>query len=153
MTRGSIPNWRATLARWLRESSADTRDPGGPEARVYEVPFAEVWDEVVGEVERRPRWTLSHRDEELGLISVTCRSPVPRLIDDLTVWISLDEDGLTRVELLSKSRNGRGDFGVNRRRIEGLLRHLDHAVGSDHRVLRRGRPPSGSAPGVDRGIG
>lgn len=110
---------------------------------MYTVPFARVWDELSRLVESRGRWTLDHRDEELGIFSVSCRSLVFRFVDDLTVWVSLDRDGLTRVEALSRSRVGRGDLGVNRRRIERLMRHLDQAVGPDHRLPYR-RAPGGS---------
>ncbi|MDX1577951.1 MAG: DUF1499 domain-containing protein [Gemmatimonadota bacterium] len=125
---------RETLHRWLHENVADTRRPGPPEGRVYQVPFAQVWDEILARVEAKGRWELRHRDEELGLITVACRSLVFRFIDDLTVWVALDEDGLTRVDALSRARKGRGDLGVNRRRIERLLRGLDEAFGADARL-------------------
>ena len=79
-------------------------------------------------------WKLVHADEELGIMTVICSSPVARLRDDLTIWVSLDENGLTRVEARSESRVGRGDFGVNRRRIERLFSRLDDAVGPGARM-------------------
>jgi len=129
--------WRATLRRWRHEHREDTRDPEGPPGRVYTVPFANAWDEVTGMIERRPRWTLHHRDEDIGMISVICRTPLFRFIDDLTIWVSLDQDGLTRVDVLSRSRVGKGDLGVNRRRIDRLLRRLDTALGPGSRLVDR----------------
>jgi len=115
----------ATLKRWLTENVADTRSPGPPSGRTYAAPFAEVWDAVRGRVDAHPRWRVEHADETNGILRVTCRSRVFRLVDDLTVWISLDEEGLTRLEVRSAARTGKGDLGVNRRRIESLLEGLD----------------------------
>ncbi|MGH7541053.1 MAG: hypothetical protein ACRELC_08650, partial [Gemmatimonadota bacterium] len=79
--------WRATLHRWLNEKAADTRAPDGPEGRLYAAPFARVWDEIVGEIARHRRWSLQHKDEELGIITVACRSLVFRFVDDLSIWV------------------------------------------------------------------
>lgn len=144
---GGSEGVRQTLHRWLHENVADTRQSGGPEGRVYAVPFARVWDELLSRIASRRGWSLAHKDEELGLMTVTCTSLVFRFVDDLTIWVSLDADGLTRVEALSRSRVGRGDLGVNRRRIERLLSGLDDAFGAAARL----RDPSGRAQEVDVG--
>lgn len=113
------------LKRWLTENVADTRAPGPPSGRCYAAPFAAVWDAVRSEVDAHRRWRVEHADETNGILRVTCRARLFRWIDDLTVWISLDEEGLTRFEARSAARTGVGDLGVNRRRIESLLEHLD----------------------------
>lgn len=133
----STTSWQETLRRWLRENVADTRDSEGPEGRVYTVPFARVWDELTAYIRGRRRWRLTHKDEELGMLTVTCRSLVFRFVDDLTVWVGLDENGQTRVEARSASRVGKGDFGVNRRRIGRLLEHLDEVLGPEARLRER----------------
>lgn len=126
--------WKETVRRWLTENSADTREPEGPPGRLYASPFARVWDALLAEVRSRPRWRLAHRDEEMGLITVRCRSLLFRFVDDLTIWVELDENGLTRVNARSSSRVGRGDFGVNRRRIVRLLEELDRRLGPGQRL-------------------
>lgn len=126
--------WKETLRRWLRENVADTRNPEGPDGRVYTAPFARVWDALLAEIRRRPRWELAHKDEEMGMLTARCRSLVFRFVDDLTAWVGLDENGMTRVEVRSESRRGRGDFGVNRRRVRSLLEAVDRAVGPETRV-------------------
>lgn len=120
---------RSTLRRWLNENVADTRRSGPPHGRRYAVPFARVWDELRAIVEDRRGWKLAHADETEGLLTVTCRTLVFRFVDDLAVWVSLDEEGFTRVEARSRSRVGTGDLGVNRRRIQRLLRDLDQRLG------------------------
>lgn len=114
--------------RWLTRNREDTRREGPPEGRVYSVPFAVVWQELLDLVRGRWGWRLEHADEERGLLTVTCRTPVLRFVDDLAVWVSLDENGRTRVDARSRSRVGRGDWGTNRRRIGRLLRHLDRRL-------------------------
>jgi hypothetical protein len=132
-----------TIHRWRTRNSADTREADGPDGRVYTVPFATVWDELLGLVEGQGRWRLKHRDEELGIITVSCTTPVLRFVDDLTIWVALDSHGLTRVEMLSRSRRGQGDMGTNGRRVERLLKRLDDRVGPSNRVVdRRGGPRS-----------
>jgi hypothetical protein len=101
---------KSTLSRWLTENVADTRTSDGPDSRLYAAPFAEVWDSLVDSAHRRRGWKLIHADEELGLMR------------------------LTRVEARSESRVGRGDLGMNRRRIERLLSRLDRTVGPAVRV-------------------
>lgn len=134
-----------TLRRWLGENVADTRRPDGPEGRLYEVAFAQVWDEILAQIARHRRWSLVHRDEELGLISVECTSLVLRMVDDLTIWVGLDPNALTRVDALSRARVGKGDLGVNRRRLVRLFRALDDRFGPRARLLDPGRTASGGA--------
>lgn len=147
MTAGDPSGWRETFHRWTHENVADTRRPGRPEPRVYAVAFARVWDELLEEIDRRSRWTLVHSDEELGLITVECRSRVFRLVDDLTIWVALDPNGLTRVDVLSRARKGQGDLGVNRRRVEGLLGKLDGAFGPSARLVDRREGEAGRTRG------
>lgn len=129
-----LGDWRDTLRRWLGENVADTREPGGPAGRTYATPFATVWDALVNDIGRRRRWDLVHADEELGILTVRCRSLVWRLVDDLVIWVSLDENALTRVDARSRSRVGKGDLGVNRRRIQRLLQRLDRSLGTSAQV-------------------
>lgn len=116
---------KPTVVRWLTENRADTREPGPPAGRCYAAPFARVWDALLAYARERPRWRVTHADETQGVLVATCRSRVFRFVDDLTVWVYLDEQGLTRVDARSRARRGHGDLGVNRRRLERLLRHLD----------------------------
>lgn len=122
---------KSTLSRWLSENLADTRLPDGPSGRLYPtVPFARAWDAVMREVHGNRRWSLVHSDEDLGIVTVACRTPIFRFVDDLTVWVSLDPNGFTRIEARSASRVGNADLGVNRRRIVRLLKRIDRSVRS-----------------------
>ncbi len=128
---------------WFRENSADTRRPDGPEPRLYATPFYDAWGELIAYARERRGWDVTHADDSAGLISVRCASRVFRFIDDLTIWMTLDENGLTRVDALSQAQRGISDFGVNRRRIDRMLRSLDEALGPEAR-LDMGAPNANS---------
>lgn len=124
-----------------RRELVDTRADGGPEGRIYTAPFAEVWDAATADIRGRRGWEIVHADEERGLLTVVCRSRLRRSSDDLSVWVRLDEYGLTRVDARAGSREGRLSPGANRRRVDELLEALDEALGPGTRVVDR-RPGS-----------
>jgi hypothetical protein len=113
--------------------AVDTRTGGGPDGRLYTASFAAVWDRVLEEVRARGRWELVHHDEELGLITVRCRGFMSTGAGLLTVWVSLDDNGLTRLDLRSVPETRR-DLGAGERRIRELLGSLDHALGAGARL-------------------
>jgi hypothetical protein len=115
------------------DEAVDTRSPVGPEGRVYTTPFARVWDEVLREIESRERWHLIHSDEDLGLVTVRCHGILPGRADDLAIWVSLDTNGLTRVDLRTEA-HGRRSFRSGRKRVRKVLRALDSALGTGTRV-------------------
>ena len=121
-----------------RRELVDTRDPSGPEGRTYTVPFAGVWDAVADEIRSQRRWELVHADEERGLFTVVCRSFLRRSVDDLSIWIHLDEYGLTRLDVRAGARQRSRGSGANRRRVDDLLRAVDEALGPDARIVGPG---------------
>ncbi len=119
-----------------RPQVVDTREPSGPDGRTYAAPFADVWDLIDSEIRARRSWELVHADEERGLFTIVCRCLVPPGTHDFSVWVCLDEDGLTRVDMRSSARGGHRDFGANQRRIASLVRALDKGLGTRSRVRR-----------------
>ncbi|UCC47979.1 MAG: DUF1499 domain-containing protein [Gemmatimonadota bacterium] len=121
--------WRA-----LTQNSAQTQETAEDpnlRGRTYVVPFARVWDEIVSMVESRPRWRLLRADEASGLIHAEASSRVFRLVDDVRFKVKLDSNALTRVDMWSASRLGKGDLGTNARRIARFCRDLDQRLGVD----------------------
>jgi hypothetical protein len=109
---------------WTSPDSPDPRLRG----RVYPFPFARVWDAAL-EIARGWRgWTVMESDPGRGEFAVEARTVLWRFVDDVHVRISLDDDGMTRVDLTSQSRVGRGDLGVNARRIARFLHALDRRL-------------------------
>jgi hypothetical protein len=123
----------SSAQRPVHAEPVDTRSPGGPEGRLYLAAFADVWDRVLEDVRERGRWHLVHHDEELGLITVHCRGFLSTGASLLTVWVSLDQNGLTRVDLRSVPESRR-DLGAGQRRVRDLLDNLDRALGPGARV-------------------
>lgn len=119
-----------------RQQVVDTRASAGPAGRTYAAPFAGVWDLLDSAIRARRNWTLVHSDEERGLFTVVCRSIIPPGTDDLSIWVRLDEFGLTLVDIRSSARGGRRDFGANQRRVALLLRTLDEGLGPGARIRR-----------------
>ena len=112
----------------------DTRDAAGPDGRTYTTPFADVWDAVAAEIGSHRGWELVHSDEDRGLFTVTCRSRLRRTAEDLSIWVRLDEYGLTRLDARSDHREGRLDAMAARKRVADLLAAIDAKLGPGARV-------------------
>lgn len=120
------------LMRALTQNSAQT-SANAPDPRLrgrtYAVPFAQVWDESIQMIESSSGWKLIEADEGRGMIKAEATTPVFHFVDDVRLRIKLDEDALTRVDMRSASRVGRGDLGTNARRIRRFFKDLDRRLG------------------------
>jgi uncharacterized protein (DUF1499 family) len=115
----------------LTENSAQTRENTTDprlRGRTYMVPFAKVWDEIIDMIENHPRWRLLRADEGSGLIHAEAKTLVFRFVDDVRFKLKLDHNALTRVDMWSASRKGKGDLGTNKRRIAKFYRQLDRRL-------------------------
>jgi hypothetical protein len=65
-------------------------------------------------------WSISARDESAHRFDAQDTSALFRFVDDVTVRVRADGMG-SRVDVRSKSRDGRGDLGANAKRIERFL--------------------------------
>lgn len=119
--------WKA-LTENTAQTSEQAEDPR-LRGRTYLIPFAKVWDQIIATIESRSRWTLVSADEGTGLIHAEARTLVFRLVDDVRFKVRLDQNALTRVDMWSASRVGKGDLGVNARRIRRFYRRLDRELG------------------------
>lgn len=118
-----------TILQALTRNRAETR-PDAADARMrgrtYAIRFDAVWRAALAEAQRR--WTVTDSDASRGTIRAEARTSLWKFVDDVQVDVSLDEAGLTRVDLRSQSRRGGGDLGANARRIRRFLRRLDAAL-------------------------
>ena len=119
------------LIRALTSNRAWT-DPESPERRLrgreYAVPYARVWEAVLETARGRARWTITEAESRRGEVHAEARTALWRFVDDVLVRVSLDGDGMTRVDVVSQSRTGSADFGVNARRIARFLHALDRRL-------------------------
>ena len=124
------------LIRALTRNRAWT-DPESPDPRLrgrdYAVPFTTVWEAALETARTRRRWTVTQADARRGEIQAEARTALWRFVDDIWIRISLDELGLTRVDVSSQSRVGSADLGVNARRIARFLHALDRRLQPDGR--------------------
>ncbi len=119
--------------RALTTNRAET-DPWSTDSRLtgrtYAIPYDHVWSACLEIVEQSRGWTLLQANDLDGFIRVRCQSLVFKFMDDLEVRVRLDQNAMTRVDLKSRSRKGRLDFGVNTRRIGRFIRRLDRRLGA-----------------------
>ncbi|HSG82311.1 MAG TPA: DUF1499 domain-containing protein [Gemmatimonadota bacterium] len=110
------------------QTSEEAEDPR-LRGRTYMVPFATVWDEIIRMIKEHPRQNLVRANEDRGMIGFEATTLVLRLVGDVRIKVKLDRNALTRVDMWSQSRVGKGDLGANRRRIARFFRDLDRRLG------------------------
>lgn len=128
MIRGLADAVVRGLTRNVAFTSPASPDPG-LRGRTYAIPFEDVWQasvELVGG--RIRRWEVLEADDQEGIIRGVARGRVERFTSAITVRITLDADGQTRVDAFSASRVGRADLGVNARRLRRYFRSLDERL-------------------------
>lgn len=109
-------------------TSPESKDPK-LRGRDYAVPFVQVWEAALETAKKRPRWTVTEADPRAGEIRAEAKTVLWRFVDDVLIRLSLDEDdGRTRVDVVSQSRLKGYDWGVNARRIARFLHALDRAL-------------------------
>jgi uncharacterized protein (DUF1499 family) len=98
---------------------ADRQQAGyGPIGPIKErlEPSAEF--ERVREVAQKvPTWKITYTDTTKNTLEAVSTSRLFHFQDDVVIQIRPTPDGESLVEMRSKSRDGKGDFGVNARRI------------------------------------
>ena len=73
-------------------------------------------------------WSVLYIDDQTGVIVAEALRRPWKHKDDVRISIGLDENGQTRVDLRSTSRQEKWDWGLNRRRISSFLRLLDREL-------------------------
>lgn len=99
--------------------------------RRYDLPYARVRSAALATARGMPGWeVVAGEGEEAdgqtapGEIRAVASVPLTPFKDDVTVRVT-EESGQTVVNVRSRSRVGRGDLGVNARRVRAYLRALD----------------------------
>ncbi|MFN2425021.1 MAG: DUF1499 domain-containing protein [Candidatus Binatia bacterium] len=81
----------------------------------------EAFDKVRRALAGMPRMEITGEDKAAGRIEATETSALFHFKDDVVVRIRPFQDGGSRIDVRSKSRDGKGDLGVNAARIRTLL--------------------------------
>lgn len=90
---------------------------------IFREPPAVVYERVVVAARRMPRWTITRADPGALALEGYDTSRVFRFKDDFVIEVRPAETGAA-VHMRSKSRDGRGDLGVNAARIEAFFNEL-----------------------------
>jgi uncharacterized protein (DUF1499 family) len=88
----------------------------------------EVFAAVRKLAEERELWNLTCVDEQDRSLQGVARTRLLRFRDDYVVRVRADGDGAV-VDMRSKSRLGKADFGANARRIRDFLADLERTLG------------------------
>jgi len=84
------------------------------------VPPREAFERALAVAKARPDWTVTQADPDTGTIEAVATSRVFRFQDDVVIRVRAT-DGGSRVDMRSKSRDGKGDIGANTVRIRQLV--------------------------------
>ncbi len=84
-------------------------------------PAAEVFPTVVRQAEQQAGWVVTHQDPATGTIECVATTKLFHFKDDIVIRLRPTDDGKTRVDMRSKSREGRSDIGANAKRIQAFL--------------------------------
>ncbi|HYR97113.1 MAG TPA: DUF1499 domain-containing protein [Candidatus Binatus sp.] len=74
-----------------------------------------------------PGWRITATDPNGGTLEVTATTALFGFQDDIAIRVRPDGDGASRVDMRSKSRDGKGDLGTNAARIRAFVRQVEAA--------------------------
>lgn len=99
------------------------KTPQYPEVQPLAVRAApeKVFGAVSAVAGRMERWTVVKVDRATMTLLAEARSKLWRFVDDVTVRVEADGAG-SKVQMRSRSRLGKSDFGANAARIRTFLR-------------------------------
>ena len=125
------------LSRNYAETAIHEADPR-LRGRTYAIPFEQVW-QAAGSLANGGlrRWRIVQADDYEGIVQAEARTFVFGFVDDVLIRVYLDQDAQTRVDMQSRSRKGRVDFGTNARRIRAFFHALDRRLAQPARVTAR----------------
>lgn len=104
---------------------------GGCDAsRRYAIPFVVVWNAALAVALAQPRGKVLDQDPREGSIRGEVRSRLLGRTDEIRIEVSLDSEGLTRVDAFSGPSTPGPDLGRGARRAGRFLRALDRRLGT-----------------------
>jgi uncharacterized protein (DUF1499 family) len=112
------------FAQVQRQCCADLHPARLPVPR--DLAFARARDAAV----KMPRWTITETDPANGMIEAIATSRLFGFQDDIVVRVREVSPQISRVDMRSKSRDGKGDLGVNAARIRTYVETLEKGPGS-----------------------
>ena len=93
------------------------------------VPPADAFARARTLAERTPAWTITQADAGTGAIEAIATTRLFGFHDDIAIRIRPDGAQGSRVDVRSKSRDGKGDIGANAARIRAFIGELEQGAG------------------------
>jgi uncharacterized protein (DUF1499 family) len=90
-------------------------------------PPAAAYDRALRLATTMPTWQVTRADASAPAIEAVATSKLFRFQDDIVIRIRPDGTGGSRVDMRSKSRDGKGDMGANATRIRAFIDALEAA--------------------------
>jgi uncharacterized protein (DUF1499 family) len=115
------------LTRNVAETSPNAEDPR-LRTRLYALSRETVWITVQQLAGTRQGWTVIEADPAEGTLKAEARTRLIKFVDDVTIRVRPANGQRISVDLHSRSRVGKADFGTNARRIGAFLEELDRAL-------------------------
>jgi len=84
----------------------------------------EAFERVRDAASRMPGWEITREDASALELEYTATTSIFRFVDDVSIRVRADPEG-SRVDVRSRSRMGRVDFGANAARIREFMRALE----------------------------
>jgi uncharacterized protein (DUF1499 family) len=89
------------------------------------VPPAAAYARVVKAAQAMPAWKVTRDDAEATTLEAVATSALFRFQDDVVIRVRPASDGGARVDMRSKSRDGKGDIGANTKRIHDFMGQIE----------------------------
>lgn len=115
------------LTRNVAETSPRAEDPR-LRTRFYALSRETVWNSVHQVAGFQRGWTVTKLDPAEGTLQAEARTRLLKFVDDVTIRVRPADGQRVSVDVLSRSRVGKGDFGTNTRRIARFLEALDSTL-------------------------
>jgi uncharacterized protein (DUF1499 family) len=90
---------------------------------VLPLPPPDAFARAIATMRTMPAWEITAADPASGLIEAVATSRLFRFQDDIVIRIR-PQNGGSRIDMRSKSRDGRGDLGANANRIRAFFAAL-----------------------------
>lgn len=104
---------------------AETVTTAYPDVRPFYalVEVEEAFGAALEAARAQPGWTVTHVDAERHTLEAVVETRLFRFRDDVVIRVR-DEEGSARIDVRSKSREGKSDLGANAERIRAFYRDL-----------------------------
>jgi len=119
IVKGLFRNWVCTKP-----------DAGNPDlrTRLYAGGPKKIFNHAKDLAAKRRGWKIVDADVDAGILKIEARTLVFRFVDDVVIRVNPAAGGGTSLDMESRSRVGKGDFGTNARRVSKFLKRMDEIV-------------------------